>query len=758
MIRLATRLTAGSGRDAMVRLLLTGVGLALAVTMLLFAAVAFPALHAHDVRRAWIETSEDNVQPAQDESATDPLLWRLVEVRFDGQDVVRVDLAPEGADAPVPPGLTELPGPGEIAVSPALRDLLATTDPTLLAERFDGQVSAVVGRQALASPDDLVAFVGHNPAELRDQPGVLSVLSIESAASSHELTRIMRVVLVVGGVGLLAPVVVFVATATRLAAARRDRRLAAIRLVGATQRQIGVVAAVEAAIAAVGGTAAGFAVFFAVRPWLARIPFDGATFYPSDLRLSWTWAVLVAIAVPTLAVVAAIGSLRRLRVSPLGVVRNDSPRRATPRPLLLVGLGLTALVAAQTTMRSGSDIAVAAAVGAAFVLMILGIVLSGPWFTSLVGRVLARFGRSAPSLLAARRLQDNPAAGFRAISGLILAVFLGTVFSAFASSILAQQDVDSGGLRSDVVTATTPPVLATEPAAVEQVGPVEAQPKLAQWPVVAPDQARLLVEDLEAVPGVDHVLTGHPLPDEPQVLSALAESEEGLHPFNFLAGCDDAESLGLEHCDGTVVLVLRGDHELASTGVTVTDLVPVDELADLPVMAVAAVTDGSTQSIEAARTQMERHLPGAAAMTQADIDAESMNEVRTTQRVSNIALAVTLIIAGCSLAVAIAGAIVERRQPFALLRLAGTRLSDLRRIVLTEAAAPLLMVAAASAGLGMAVTALTLALDSNSPAIALPGLSYWLALVGGIVVALLVVLATTPLLSHLTSPDTTRFE
>ena len=49
--------------------------------------------------------------------------------------------------------------------------------------------------------------------------------------------------------------------------------------------------------------------------------------------------------------------------------------------------------------------------------MIFGIVGSGAWFTSLVGRALARAGRRAPSLLAARRLQDNPAAGFRAIGG-----------------------------------------------------------------------------------------------------------------------------------------------------------------------------------------------------------------------------------------------------------------------------------------------------------------------------------------------------
>ena len=322
MIRLAARLTAGGGREAFVRLVLTGAGLALAVAMLLVAAVVYPALHAHDVRRAWTETSAQNAQPAQDESTTDPLLWRLTEVRYDGRDIVRVDLAAAGPDAPVPPGLDALPGPGEIAASPRLAELLDDTDRSLLADRFPGRVAATVGRDALASPEDLVVFVGHAPDELRAQPGVDTVHSIEAAPVSRNLTRAMRIVFAIGGVGLLAPVVVFVATATRLAAARREQRLAALRLAGATTGQVGVVAAVEAVVAALGGVAVGFGLFFAVRPRLARVPIDGASFYPSDLRLSVGWALAVASAVVALAVGAAIVSLRRVRISPLGVARR----------------------------------------------------------------------------------------------------------------------------------------------------------------------------------------------------------------------------------------------------------------------------------------------------------------------------------------------------------------------------------------------------------------------------------------------------
>lgn len=764
MIRLATRLTAGGGRESLIRLVLTGAGLALAVTMLLSAAVAFPALHAHDVRRAWTETSAQNQQPAQDESTTDPLLWRLTEDRFDGDDLLRVDVAAEGPNAPVPPGLQRLPSPGEIAVSPRLAELLESTDAAMLADRFPGRVTATVGRAALASPDDLVVVVGRSPSDLRAEPGEITVRSIESAPISHDLED-SRIALVVGGIGLLVPVVVFVATATRLAAARREQRLAALRLAGATTGQVGTVATVEAAIAAIGGVTVGFGAFLAIRPWLARIPFDGASFYPSDLHLSLAWAAAIALGVPALAVGAAMASLRRIRISPLGVARRAKQSPATPRPLLLVVAGMVALALAVAWANdpAAPDIAIAYVVGGAFLAMIVGVVLSGPWLTSVVGRGISRLGRRAPSLLAARRLQNNPAAGFRAISGIILAVFIGTVFSGLASSALASGDIDGASLAPGVVAAASQFEQPTGP--LPEPGTDSEPPRLSRLEI-APDRTAQLVRELNAIPGVGGVVTAHGLPDDPNLsgpvdssgpdqygsIDSLAQAADD----SVLVSCADAAALGFEQCDGTRVLRLGSD--IPSVGVIPPQAFPVDALDDLSVVAVAAITDGQVATIEQARTRLELGVPGSPAMTSQDIDDQNMREIHTVQRMSNIGLSVTLVIAGCSLAVAVAGAIVERKQPFALLRLAGTRLSELRRVVLAEAAAPLLMVATASVGLGLVVAYLVLAASGANQTFVMPGPGYWLALVGGIGVALLVVLATLPLLDRLTALDSVRFE
>ena len=68
-----------------------------------------------------------------------------------------------------------------------------------------------------------------------------------------------------------------------------------MRLVGATPRQVSVIAAVEATVATAVGVAAGFAVFFGLRSVLATVPFTGQPFFPGDLSLHPSDIMLVAV-------------------------------------------------------------------------------------------------------------------------------------------------------------------------------------------------------------------------------------------------------------------------------------------------------------------------------------------------------------------------------------------------------------------------------------------------------------------------------
>ena len=136
-------------------------------------------------------------------------------------------------------------------------------------------------------------------------------------------------VLSVVALALLLPVLIFIGTATRLSAARREQRFAAMRLVGATPRQVSLIAAVESAVAAAVGVAIGFGLFFVLRIPLAAIPFTGQPFFPAELSLSLPDILVVAVGVPAAAAVAARLALRRVNISPLGVTRRVTP--APPR-------------------------------------------------------------------------------------------------------------------------------------------------------------------------------------------------------------------------------------------------------------------------------------------------------------------------------------------------------------------------------------------------------------------------------------------
>jgi hypothetical protein len=746
---LALRLAVAGGREQLARLLVAALGVALATGLLLLAGVLYPALHAHDARQAWTSTAVHNIRPAQNPASTDSLLWRLSIDHYDGKLITWVDVAALGPRAPLPPGLTRLPGPGELAVSPAMAQLLRTTPARILGDRYPGKVAATVGNAALVGPGQLIIFVGHAPAQLRAQPWVISVRSIESAPLTVPLTRQGQTVLGIGVMAILVPILVLVGTAARLSAARRERRLAAMRLIGATPRQIRVVAVVEAALAVVAGTVLGFGVFALIRPLAAHIDVDGSTFFLSDLRLSLGVAALVALGVPALGVSAALVSLRRVQISPLGVTRRAAAGQPTWRRLILLVLGLTAFAATLPALTNAQGGWVPVVILGTIGLVIVGIVVAGPLLTLTVGRLLARLARRPPALLAGRRLADNPAAGFRAISGLILAVFVVTLVSEF--SAVTQAPTFDGHLRLPAGSVT---------AII--VGP--------QTPAMNSDQAATLISQLTGIAGVGRVIALRVAPSAPSSPSGAGAGAKGAGAkgaaLTVVARCSDLLAANLARCSvpaSTVSIDGASLDKDLSFNISDTDLArPVHgvTLDRLPLAVVVVTTNGQLPVIEAVRTRLDIAVGAAAEflpMTTADIMAQNLLLTTELGRIGTAALLATLLIAGLSMAISIAGGLLERKQPFTLLRLSGLPLRDLHRMLLAETAVPLVTIAVISTGFGLAVAAYVLAVN-HEPWLP-PSAGYWPALAGGLLLALGVAAgATMPLLGRLTSPESARVE
>ena len=354
-------------------------------------------------------------------------------------------MAATGTSSPVPPGITHDPGPGQYYASPALAALLRSTPADQLADRYPGRLAGTIGDAALSSPDSLVIIIGHTPAQLAHTPGSVPVTSIATRVPGNFGTQVnpkglaymppdagiessgIDLILSVVALAMLAPVLIFIATATRLSAARREQRFAAMRLVGATRRQVSLLAATESTAAAVLGVAVGFGIFFLLRAPVAGIPFLGEPFFPADLSLSLPDILAVAIGVPVAAAVAARLALRRVHISPLGVARRTTPRppRAWRMLPLLAGLAELGFFVVRGAPASPGDEVWALLSG--FLLIIVGLVIAGPWLTMAAARVMARRTSRPGALIAARRLADDPRAAFRAVSGLVLALFVTTV-------------------------------------------------------------------------------------------------------------------------------------------------------------------------------------------------------------------------------------------------------------------------------------------------------------------------------------------
>jgi hypothetical protein len=455
MIRLGLRLTLQSGREPMLRVLVTAAAVALGVGLLLAALAGVNGLHAQTDRGAWLDTSAQASRPT---STSDRLWWLSSTDQFGNQAIDRIDVAATGPNAPAPPGLPHLPGPGDYFASPALTTLLRSEPANELRDRFPGRQIGTIGAAALPSPNSLIIVIGHTTRQLSQAPGAVEVGAIQRTPASCYACQstigsgpVLQFILAGGAVALLLPVLILIATASRLSAARREERFAAMRLVGAAPRQISVVSAVEAVVAAVAGVAVGFALFFVFRPLLYHVPFTGASLAEGDLSLHWIDIVLAVIGVPVAAVVSARLALRRVQISPLGVKRRASSR--PPRIVriipLLAGIAVLAYFDA-----AGKPVAIGGQLLellAGFVLLVVGLVFAGPWFTTAGARLMASRASRPSTLIAGRRLLDNLKAAFRFISGLVIALFVASAVIGALSSIAAASSSGGGSAGKDTL-------------------------------------------------------------------------------------------------------------------------------------------------------------------------------------------------------------------------------------------------------------------------------------------------------------------
>lgn len=698
---LGARFAVAGGRAGWVRLVMTAVGVGLGVALLL-AAAAIPAmLQARHDRTAGRDLPTEQVARGDD-----TLLVQLADTSFRDHRVYGRILRPEGPAAPVPPGLTRLPGPNELVVSPALARLLASDDGALLRPRLDHPIVGTIGDAGLAGPSEYAFYLGSDRLEAgKDDAWRIDHVGLTPVA--EPLHPLLLLLIAIALVVLLLPVTVFIAAAVRFGGDGRDRRLAALRLVGADRRAVRRMAAGESIVAAAVGIAVGVLLLLALRPLVERFTVLQISVFAEDIQPTPVLTLLVLVAVPACAVGATLLALRRTVIEPLGVFRQaiGSRRRLWWRLILpAVGLlALTPILARDNETEGFSSDAHTYQVAAGTLLLLVGVAALLPWLIEAAVRRLGG-GGGLGWQLAVRRLQLTSGTAARLVNGVAVAV--------------------AGTIALQTLFASTDQML------LEHTG---QDPSRAQVLVTLPQGAD--AAPLRTTQGVREMLSVSQL--------SLPGSRSRLEVGDCAALREIAT---VDRCaDGDVFLVGNGTVPLPSPGQWILPdwripssapvVQPRRDPAGQLFMGVYATPKAIPQSalrdahtaaylrIDPAQPDVHEHIRNAAARidpaTQVLVLARTVETGQFTavRQALSIGVLATLLLIGVSMLVTTLEQLRDRRRLLAVLVAFGTRRSTLIRSVIYQVAVPVVLGMTLAAATGALLSAVLLTIVDQPAAV-----------------------------------------
>ncbi len=769
-LALGARFAVAGGRGGWTRAAMTAIGVGLGVALLL-AAAAIPTMlgarHDRGTGRA-IALSADVA--ASDHS----LLIANVSTEYRSDLVTGFLVQPDGPAAPIPPGLHALPGPGEMVVSPALADLLASGSGALLRPRLPYRVVGTIGDAGLLGPTELMYYAGGT--DLASRPEAQRIDHFGDTPDRDPFNPLLVLLAVIGFVVLLVPVAVFVAAAVRFGGAGRDRRLAALRLVGADRAMASWMSAGEALVGAAAGVLVGVALLFGLRQLTRYVEVWGLSVFPTDVAPQPVLAVAVVLAVPVLAVGVTLLALRRVSIEPLGVVRRGRPvRRRLWWRLAFPALGLLVLLPAVREMRASRSDPAVYPVAFGVTLLLVGVTALLPWLVEAVVRRLR--GGTVPWQLATRRLQLDSGTAARLVSGIAVAVAGGIglqmLFTGVEGSFVEQTGQDPRRAQVLVTVSGTP--LATD-AFAQTPGVLAVWAYTQSWLTVpAPAGTDPAAGGIEGVP----LTIG-----DCAALAQLATLGECRDGDVFLVSDPNDGATPLPAA-GAVVRLHRAPDTVAAPDQGATGADPDAQDADGTPWTIPA-TARATTTIRSAAGNIARGVfatPGAlgavdvgpatsSAYLKVDGDPDTLERIRNTaaaqspytqmlalsasrlnRQFANVrrglflgVLAVLLLI-GASLLVSMLEQLAERQRLLAMLVAVGTRRATLGWSVLWQASIPMLLGLVLAAGTGVGLGAILLVMVHARITVDWANLATILGTAAGVV--LLVTTATLPVLYRL---------
>lgn len=441
MLRLSIRLASVATRASWIRTALAISTIALATGISLYAAGIPRALEVQELRLLRREAPlASTVTPGGS-----GILWwapRQNAQWIPGAGPLRSIAVAGDRGAPLPIGSRVLPKPGEVVVSPALSRILDDAHSSVRAF-LPGPVVGTLGRDALHDPDELVAYIGWDIATLSSSGHALALTGPPVADRRHApptAANSTPVALLSAGIALalILPVAGLLRVALLVDTQRRRRRLHAVGIVGATERELRLFAAVEGLVYGVAGVVVALLVKQAVGIAAPTVRFSGQAMFSAD----------VSPAPESIAAIATLGVLAGMVVSSHVLVPRQ--RRRGQRPgnrdaILRVTAALFGTLLLRVVGSLARDQASSASrIGLAIGLCMLTFGAAGLVTSAL--RALVRFGDrwGGPEWFIARRsVRADPVAAARGLGSLALAV----VVVALATVAYGSLEAANGGAR-----------------------------------------------------------------------------------------------------------------------------------------------------------------------------------------------------------------------------------------------------------------------------------------------------------------------
>lgn len=226
------------------------------------------------------------------------------------------------------------------------------------------------------------------------------------------------------GIVLVMPLVSLCVAAARMGALRRARRLSIVRMLGAGPRQVRMIGVIEAFGHALAGVVIGTALYLVSLPAWSLLRFEGQALSASSMWIGPVGLVIVSLSVLVIATVSAVVGLQRVVISPLGVARRtDAPAMRRLRVIIPSVLVVGWVIGGQVIGQAGPAVFMLI-VFAMIAALLAGIDAVGPFLVQGLGRTMVGRARDAATLIAGRRLIDDPKSTWRAVGSLSMVCFL----------------------------------------------------------------------------------------------------------------------------------------------------------------------------------------------------------------------------------------------------------------------------------------------------------------------------------------------